>query len=315
MCLFATNQRIVLTKADIAMPYTIRSVLGLCMAPLHSHVDPAGSVIHSHTIILIVTDVFDYVHHILWSWSHVGSMDTPPIATLPQCSSLDATIPPFLLKNDGNFTGIGEIVWLSEQRFASVSVKALASIATHHDKKGAVGSLVDRDQLITLEVKTFFYIAPHIVPASIHQGMGLSPPSIALERQQFLEIPGHTLFGVRSLFIEQEQQHDYLTFSTGYCCVMMELTRKLSSVQQQHYQPKVWLNVRFFFIATIVFCIKCVIKYPFFTVLLGCKKQRKLLGDDCKDCFFFKVITAATNSYSSIATISIRNSGCCEPCC
>lgn len=253
LCLFVTGQRIVLTKADIPMPFTIRRVWQLYMAPLHSHIDSfTHATVHTHSVLLVVSDIFDYVHRILWSWSHIGGDAAPPVATLPQCISLDAIIPPVPASHrDGSSSteidpnqmliGLGQMVWLSEQRFAYVAVKEL-SVSPVKGAPHVNPAALSRDQLITLQVSVFHYSAPH----ATESGSTLSVPAATLIRQQLLEIPGHTLFGVRNIpMTNKDGKQDYIVFSTGYCCVMMELPHVPTAAHASALPiepPKVWLN-------------------------------------------------------------------------
>lgn len=232
------------------MPYTIRRVWRLYMAPLHSHMDAqTDCVVHTHSVLMVVSDVFDTVHHLLWSWSHVGSSSAAPVATLPQSTSLDTVLPPYPLVSHSDagvsLERLGHIVWLSEQRFAMVTLK---------EKPPQTSSVAGRDMLVTLEIRVFRFVAPHFSPtrsAVMSVGPTLTAPTATLERMQLLEIPGHTLFGVKNVTVDQSMRdsQDYLVFSTGYCCVMMELPRKptdslATTVDAQHVQqPRVWLNV------------------------------------------------------------------------
>lgn len=252
-----------LTKADIPMPFTIRRVWQLYMAPLHSHIDSlTHATVHTHTVLLVVSDIFDYVHRILWSWSHIGGDAAPPVATLPQCISLDAIIPPVPAPHrDGSSSteidpnqrliGLGQMVWLSEQRFAYVAVKEL-SVSPVKGAPHVNPAALSRDQLITLQVSVFHYSAPHATESR----STLSVPAATLIRQQLLEIPGHTLFGARNIpMTNKDGKQDYIVFSTGYCCVMMELPHVPTAANASALPiepPKVWLNVR-----ELVLCAIC----------------------------------------------------------
>eukprot|EP01033_Poteriospumella_lacustris_P008843 gene8843-6368_t len=248
--------RIVLTKADLPLPFTVRRVWRLFLAPLRSDVDAGGQrVVHTHSVLLLVSDSADVFHFALWTWSHVGTAAAPPVATLPQCVSLDAVLPPFALDVGGGATAtaameqrvdrrVGRVVWLSDARFAVVRVKDPTT-------PPPAPQSTTRDQLVALDVRVVVYLPPALAKATLpfDAPPTLSPPAAVLERQQLLEIPGHALFGLQAVRVEPpalQDALDLLAFSTGYCCVLMEVPPRGrgagAGAGAASAVPKVWLN-------------------------------------------------------------------------